>query len=108
MSSPVQQRAGGLCSRGPQRAGVERWGGRANRARLGPQQPEDLNLDLADLQRMPQRTMHCSHILLCWPSLLAPHADEGPYAGGAFLFAFSIPEGYPHDPPNVACLTKVE
>ncbi|GAB4814342.1 hypothetical protein N2152v2_001388 [Parachlorella kessleri] len=27
--------------------------------------------------------------------------DEGPYQGGAFLFAFSIPESYPHDPPRV-------
>ena len=32
--------------------------------------------------------------------------DEGPYQGGAFLFAFSIPESYPHDPPRVQCFTK--
>lgn len=33
--------------------------------------------------------------------------DEGYFQGGAFLFAFTIPESYPHDPPRVKCLTKV-
>jgi hypothetical protein len=34
-------------------------------------------------------------------------ADEGCYRGGAFLFACSVPESYPHDPPKLNCLTKV-
>jgi ubiquitin-conjugating enzyme E2 M len=34
-------------------------------------------------------------------------ADEGLYKGGAFLFSFAVPAGYPHDPPKVKCLTKV-
>ncbi|PSC76337.1 NEDD8-conjugating enzyme Ubc12 [Micractinium conductrix] len=33
--------------------------------------------------------------------------DEGLYKGGAFLFSFNVPSGYPHDPPKVKCLTKV-
>lgn len=33
--------------------------------------------------------------------------DEGLYKGGAFLFTFAVPSGYPHDPPKVKCLTKV-
>ncbi|KAL4435638.1 hypothetical protein ABPG77_002601 [Micractinium sp. CCAP 211/92] len=33
--------------------------------------------------------------------------DEGLYKGGAFLFSFAVPSGYPHDPPKVKCLTKV-
>ena len=33
--------------------------------------------------------------------------DEGYWAGGKFDFVFSIPEGYPHDVPNVDCTTKV-
>ena len=27
--------------------------------------------------------------------------------GGAFLFTFAVPPGYPHDPPKVKCATKV-
>ncbi len=27
--------------------------------------------------------------------------------GGAFLFTFAVPNGYPHDPPKVKCVTKV-
>lgn len=30
-----------------------------------------------------------------------------PRRGGAFLFSFAVPSGYPHDPPKVKCLTKV-
>ena len=33
--------------------------------------------------------------------------DEGMYKEGTFLFTFSIPETYPHDPPKCKCLTKV-
>ncbi|KAL6768652.1 RCE1 [Auxenochlorella protothecoides x Auxenochlorella symbiontica] len=33
--------------------------------------------------------------------------DEGMYRGGAFLFTFTVPPTYPHDPPKVKCLTKV-
>lgn len=33
--------------------------------------------------------------------------DEGLYKGGAFLFSFTVPLAYPHDPPKVKCLTKV-
>ena len=33
--------------------------------------------------------------------------DEGIYRGGAFLFSFSVPIAYPHEPPKVKCLTKV-
>jgi ubiquitin-conjugating enzyme E2 M len=33
--------------------------------------------------------------------------DEGMYRDGTFLFQFSIPQTYPHDPPKVKCLTKV-
>lgn len=34
-------------------------------------------------------------------------SDEGCYAGGTFVFAFRVPEGYPSDPPRVRCLTQV-
>jgi ubiquitin-conjugating enzyme E2 M len=33
--------------------------------------------------------------------------DEGIYKDGTFLFSFSVPQTYPHDPPKVKCLTKV-
>lgn len=33
--------------------------------------------------------------------------DEGMYKDGIFLFTFSIPDTYPHDPPKVKCLTKL-
>ncbi|KDD72943.1 hypothetical protein H632_c2706p1 [Helicosporidium sp. ATCC 50920] len=33
--------------------------------------------------------------------------DEGLYRGGAFRFSFAVPQGYPHEPPKVKCLTKV-
>ncbi|KAL6762406.1 ubiquitin-conjugating enzyme/RWD-like protein [Haematococcus lacustris] len=34
-------------------------------------------------------------------------SEEGVYKGGKFLFDFTIPTGYPHDPPKVLCKTKV-
>lgn len=39
-----------------------------------------------------------------------PHPMPVPplhHRGGAFLFSFAVPSGYPHDPPKVKCLTKV-
>lgn len=40
-----------------------------------------------------------------------PHLLPSPVClfcrGGAFLFSFAVPSGYPHDPPKVKCLTKV-
>jgi ubiquitin-conjugating enzyme E2 M len=32
---------------------------------------------------------------------------DGMYKGGSFLFSFSVPAAYPHEPPKVKCLTKI-
>lgn len=42
--------------------------------------------------------------MLCSPPSLVPAYMR---RGGTFLFSFSVPAAYPHDPPKVKCLTKV-
>lgn len=44
-----------------------------------------------------------------WPFIHPPSRTPTTHfcRGGAFLFSFAVPSGYPHDPPKVKCLTKV-
>lgn len=67
-----------------------------------------MHSDLSELD-LPKgasiRFPHGDDKIMNFELILKP--DDGLYKGGAFLFTFSVPMGYPHEPPKVKCMTKV-
>ena len=65
-----------------------------------------IQTDMSDLELPPncRLTVPEKENLMAFEVSITP--DDGYWRDGTFVFAFAIPENYPHKPPKVLCQTK--
>eukprot|EP00389_Voromonas_pontica_P001139 GDKH01001698.1.p1 GENE.GDKH01001698.1~~GDKH01001698.1.p1 ORF type:complete len:189 (+),score=21.20 GDKH01001698.1:94-660(+) len=72
-------------------------------------QPSELRVqkELDELELPPATTINFpdKDVLMKFDVMIQP--DEGYWKGAKYSFSFTIPPGYPHEPPKVKCETKV-